>query len=499
MLYERKWATCLTYYVVAQMGQNSISSFKYYFATDYMLETVLFVYCLLFIHTTYLYKLDASRNNILLNSQNNDITISSELMSTQSAENCKGFSETTRQLSDISKLFSFTSLIGLTYCVLHSLENLSGKPDLDFTNVAHLVSISILELTSFYLLIYLWDRVFVLFAKGDRNFFKQPECLLRPLRNTVKYPVHAFSSITPANKLDPAFLTGFIDGEGSFIIKIMRSSTSCTGWKVIPLLQIQLHRRDEELLKQIQTYFSGVGLLRKGGTRDVVAYTVSSIEHLTKTILPHFDKYPLITQKVVDYMLWRKVLMIMAKKEHLTHEGMEKIVALKANLNQGLSDELKAAFPNIISVQRPIVKNKQIWDPQWVAGFTSGEGSFMVKVRKSSAYKTGAQVLLTFQLSQHSRDEQLIRSLIYYLGCGNVYKDRESFHYRVEMFLSPQGIENYEKIIPFFDKYPIVGVKAQDFKDWCKVAGLIKQKKHLAEEGLNQILKIKGGMNTGRL
>ena len=101
MLYVNIWATCLTYYVVAQMGQNSISSFKYYFATDYMLETVLFVYCLLFIHTTYLYKLDASRNNILLNSQNNDITISSELMSTQSAENCKGFSETTRQLPDI--------------------------------------------------------------------------------------------------------------------------------------------------------------------------------------------------------------------------------------------------------------------------------------------------------------------------------------------------------------------------------------------------------------
>nr|YP_010424028.1 hypothetical protein NQV51_mgp27 [Aspergillus sclerotioniger]USH57626.1 hypothetical protein [Aspergillus sclerotioniger] len=105
----------LTYYVVAQMGQNSISSFKYYFATDYMLETVLFVYCLLFIYTTYLYKLDASRNNILLNSQNNNISISSaarsaqwtsrressKLMNTQSAENCKGFSETVRQLPDI--------------------------------------------------------------------------------------------------------------------------------------------------------------------------------------------------------------------------------------------------------------------------------------------------------------------------------------------------------------------------------------------------------------
>ena len=65
-----------------------------------MLETVLSVYCLLFIYTFYLYKLDYSRNNILLNSQNNNITISYELMNTQSAENSKGFSETVRQLPD---------------------------------------------------------------------------------------------------------------------------------------------------------------------------------------------------------------------------------------------------------------------------------------------------------------------------------------------------------------------------------------------------------------
>lgn len=87
-----------TYYVVAHLGQNNLSCIKNYFATDYMLETILFVYYLLFINTFYLYKLDVCRNNILLNSQNNNITISSKLMSVQSAENCKGFSETVRQL-----------------------------------------------------------------------------------------------------------------------------------------------------------------------------------------------------------------------------------------------------------------------------------------------------------------------------------------------------------------------------------------------------------------
>ena len=94
------------------MGLNNSSSSKNYFATDYMLETISFVYCLLFIYTFYLYKLDVSKINLnLLNSQNNNTTISdvltklstTKLMVIQSAENCKGFSETTRQLPDLEE------------------------------------------------------------------------------------------------------------------------------------------------------------------------------------------------------------------------------------------------------------------------------------------------------------------------------------------------------------------------------------------------------------
>jgi len=48
-----------------------------------------------------------------------------------------------------------------------------------------------------------------------------------------------------------------------------------------------------------------------------------------------------------------------------------------------------------------------------------------------------------------------------------------------------------EKIIPFFDKYPLVGVKSLDYADFCKVADLIKNKAHLTTEGLSQIKQIK--------
>ena len=48
----------------------------------------------------------------------------------------------------------------------------------------------------------------------------------------------------------------------------------------------------------------------------------------------------------------------MDHKKHLTVEGLQQIVNLRAAINLGLSDELKAAFPNIISVKRPLVKSQ---------------------------------------------------------------------------------------------------------------------------------------------
>ena len=55
------------------------------------------------------------------------------------------------------------------------------------------------------------------------------------------------------------------------------------------------------------------------------------------------------------------------------------------------------------------------------------------------------------------------------------------------------------KIIPFFDKYPLQGVKLKDYEDFKKVVELIENKDHLTQEGLNQILKIRDGINSGRV
>lgn len=101
--------------------------------------------------------------------------------------------------------------------------------------------------------------------------------------------------------------------------------------------------------------------------------------------------------------------------------------------------------------------------------------------------------MLRFKLTQHDRDEQLIRSLTEYFNCGNVILARKAVEYRVEKFSDLTG-----KIIPLFTNYPILGVKSKDFQDFCIIAELMKEKKHLTREGLEQIRKIKAGMNSGR-
>lgn len=78
-------------------------------------------------------------------------------------------------------------------------------------------------------------------------------------------------------------------------------------------------------------------------------------------------------------------------------------------------------------VQTPNIENKstQTLHPQWVAGFTSGDGCFKVSIRESKVYKTGARVIILFVLTQHIRDELLLKSLVNLFKCGQAYSYKD--------------------------------------------------------------------------
>src|ERR1700756_426295 len=82
-------------------------------------------------------------------------------------------------------------------------------------------------------------------------------------------------------------------------------------------------------------------------------YQVRNLDEITKAIIPHFEKYSLITKKQSDFLLFKEIVKLMDKGEHLTVHGIIKIINLKASLNKGLSNELKVSFPKVIAIIRP--------------------------------------------------------------------------------------------------------------------------------------------------
>ena len=300
---------------------------------------------------------------------------------------------------------------------------------------------------------------------------------------------YSSTSISRENdRLNTRVISGFVDGEGCFSLIIYKDNLFKIGWRVKLIFKIALHLRDKELLELIKNYYK-VGNITNHGRQSVV-YRVSSIKDLG-IIINLLDQCPLITQKYADYLLFKQAYFIIKNKEHLSEQGVRKFVSIKASENMGLSPELKSAFPDIIPAIRPALVNQKIYK-DWVRGFASAEGCFSVNFSKSTSSKS-VKVHLVFQLTQHSRDEKLMWSFIDYFDCGSVYKDANNFVFRVS---NVADIDN--KIIPFFQEYPILGNKKEDFQDFCHITAMVKNKKHLTVEGLEEIRLIKAGMNRGR-
>jgi len=116
----------------------------------------------------------------------------------------------------------------------------------------------------------------------------------------------------------------------------------------------------------------------------------------------------------------------------------------------------------------------------------------MVKIRESKT-SFNAIVELVFQINQHIRDVQLITCIAEYLNCGKIYKHSKN----AVVFKVSKLSDINQNIITFFSKYPILGVKAKDFKDFCFVADIVNKKGHLTKKGLDLICQIKAKMNTG--
>lgn len=139
-------------------------------------------------------------------------------------------------------------------------------------------------------------------------------------------------------KLHPQYAVGFIEGEGSFSVSINRNRTLCRGVEVRPEFEIELRADDRELLERILITI-GCGKIYdcsydRYGWYPHVKYKVMSVKEMKQFLLPFLDRYPLQGKKAKVYALFRKIVLMVEKKEHLTDQGFEKIQQLRNQMRK---------------------------------------------------------------------------------------------------------------------------------------------------------------------
>ena len=129
-----------------------------------------------------------------------------------------------------------------------------------------------------------------------------------------------------------SYLTGYVDGEGCFCVTFNRSRRHAFGWDIRPSFSVSQNHDRAEVLHLLRETF-GCGWIRPDRSDRTLKYEVRRILDLVQRVIPHFERYPLLSRKAVEFEAFAVICKMMLRKEHLTQVGFLKIVELSEHLN----------------------------------------------------------------------------------------------------------------------------------------------------------------------
>ena len=130
----------------------------------------------------------------------------------------------------------------------------------------------------------------------------------------------------------------------------------------------------------------------------------------------------------------------------------------------------------------------------FIAGFTEGEGSFNVSLRKKDDYAVKWQVVMSFNVSQKERS--ILDLIQKEIDCGIIKVRKRDGLYSLDV-TSPSNI--IQKVIPYFQKYPLLSVsKVRNFQVFCQIADLMDEGQHKTISGLYKIVELREELNEGK-
>lgn len=197
-------------------------------------------------------------------------------------------------------------------------------------------------------------------------------------------------------KLDPNFVTGLTEAEGSFSVTKRRDERAKYGLTIGLRFKITMLINELELLKQVQSFF-GVGVLDVNNNTGVVDYVVRGNNELN-VIKEHFLKYPLRGTKYLDFLDFVKVLDLKAQDVHRNKEGINLLVSISEGMNSYRKEFLVPVHTEKGNPEYIMING------HYINGFIAGDGSLYLRT-KSNFGSMGVQI------SQHINNSHLMREI----------------------------------------------------------------------------------------
>nr|YP_010470513.1 LAGLIDADG endonuclease [Inonotus hispidus]YP_010691080.1 LAGLIDADG endonuclease [Phellinus igniarius]UVF38001.1 LAGLIDADG endonuclease [Inonotus hispidus]WBU93181.1 LAGLIDADG endonuclease [Phellinus igniarius] len=312
------------------------------------------------------------------------------------------------------------------------------------------------------------------------------------------------------DKLYPWQVTGLTDAEGSFAYSLIKpkldSNIHSTKIKFNLEFKITQKNHSEGILHELKDYFGCGSIIIDNRKTETKKFQVKSLDSILNKVIPHFEKYPCLTSKQLNFMDWKKIAFIMYNKEHLTTNGMQEIINLISRINKKRSFQDKFNFCNstlaLKSLSKDLSSVEYDLDPYWVQTFITSEGLFYnyVSETESKNFNT-VKIDSSLEIGQNSHEIAILIALQKFFKGGYI---KPKYNYTnlsdcIKSRLVNRFIYKYtDSIIKFVDQYPMLTRKHLDYLDWKKIVEMKNNNLHKTKNGLELIIQIKNNMNSKR-
>jgi len=260
--------------------------------------------------------------------------------------------------------------------------------------------------------------------------------------------------------LSPWWVTGITDAKGSFSINF----TSKRHFYCVFEVLIRGHSRG--ILYDLQKYFNCGEIMLVNKEYNIYKFIVTNNEDLYNNILPHFDEYSLVTSKNLDYLDFKKVVLMCKDRFDIFNIHRRKITFIKNNMNSKRSFEERYYFYKDLDIKN--------LNHEWVYAFIDGRGLFYYGVYRCFDSDGPKCLPIPILFIILTKDEiKLADYLQKFIGVSNykIYNNIKDV-YNIEEIKSRKSHDIWcpfydsEQIIEFIDNYLMITINSLDYEDW---------------------------------